>query len=210
MDSTEGESDEDTPKCYEVANGIRKPGRNAGHAKPPSVDFSEDDHIYEMEPPLYEETVENGIDDGSIYENTEFPSRQSLTRKSSSPAVLSSPQGQKLPQIHLGARAHSSSEVPQTKAGKPLRHSPDDYEDPDAILENMEAAENLDYVDMDAGGTHNTYVDPEDLRRVSSCSSATASSGSFTSNKRPDSTSSVPGPGELVCRNRGAIVTGGY
>lgn len=204
VDSTEGESDEDTPKCYQVANsnGVRKPATKAkslGNTKVSSVEFSEDDHIYEMEPdPLYEDTEENGIDDGSIYENTEFPSQESLIRKMSSPAVMPS---NKPPQLNLATRAHSLSEVQQAKQGKPhrakpQRHSPDDYEDPDAMLDNIDAAENLDYVDMDSGSIHNTYIDPEDLRRVSTCSSATASSGSFTSNKRPDSTSSVPGASE--------------
>ena len=196
MDSPEGESDEDTPKCYQVANsnGMRKPlvvkGKGTGPVRASSLDFLKDEHVYEMEPPLYEFDEENGTDDGSVYENTEFPPRDISARKGSSPAVLSAAAAgfaQSSKQPHLpGARTQSTSAVMVARRG---RHTPDDYEDPDALLDGMEG--DRDYVDMDSS-SHNTYIDPEDLRRVSSCSSATASSGSFTSNKRPDSTSSTP------------------
>lgn len=198
VDSTEGESDEDTPKCYQVANsnGMRKPlvvkSSGSGPVKASSLDFLEDEHVYEMEPPLYECDEENGTDDGSIYENTDFPSRECLARKFSSPAILSGVgvmQSIGTKPKSAGARTQSTSGVVAAKKG---RHTPDDYEDPDAMLDGMEE-DNCDYVDMDSS-SHNTYIDPEDLRRDSICSSATASSGSFTSTKRPDSSSSFSTP----------------
>jgi hypothetical protein len=196
VDSTEGESDEDTPKCYQVANSnsTRKPllvkGKNTS-----SVDFSEDDHIYEMEP--YEE--ENSTDNGSVYENTDFPPRHGTGRKGSSPAVLSGLERGINKSPSVGGRPHSISAMLEPKR---KRHSPDDYEDPDAVLEGLE---DVDYVDMDVS-THNTYIDPEDLRRDSSCSSVTASSGSFTSSKRPDSTSSIPGQSKHAGKRLGAFL----
>ncbi len=226
--SAEGDSDEDTPKCYQVSNSstpskssstttpIRQPsGGGAGAAVETklssSIEFTEEDeHVYEMEPtPVYEDTdvVENALpvaideDDGSIYENTEFSPfdrQESLIRKHSSPAVLQDVEAisAAAAATHvMAARAQSMSSAPSTNR-KGKRHTPDDYEDPDAVLDFLE---DDDYMDMQVGEGHNMYIDPEDLKRGSPCSSvATASSGSFTSTKRTESSSSVPGPNSKI------------
>lgn len=203
VDSTEGESDEDTPKCYQVANsnGTRKlpkagssKGGVAGQAKPSPVDFPppDDDHIYEAESPLYEEA------DTSIYENTDFPpSRESLTRKFSSPAVLDSlsKKNTKPAIVAAGSRTQSTSGVVRAKKPPLQTASFEDYEDPDAMLDDTE---NCDYVEMDST-SHNTYINPDDLRRGSTCSgSTTASSTGSGGNRERDSISSTPGNSEFT------------
>ena len=214
--SNEGESDEDTPKCYQVAKNtnkvksiIKQKGASPrvammGSSTSSSVDFAEDDHIYEMEPSLEDETETKS----SIYENTEFSSKVCLTRKASLPTSLQvsspPPPPATSPSHHsragrtkstpLSPEHVSSGGRPQPGKGKPLRHTPDDYEDPDRILdmlENEKLVEEVDdYVDMESN-VHNTYIDPEDLRRGSS-GSITTSSGSFSSAKRTESNSSAP------------------
>ena len=230
-DPVEGDSDEDTPKCYQVANSATTttttaaaaattPGMSGAESKLGTL--KEDEHIYEMEPtPLYEDsdvggegatpTAATNGDDGSIYENADFSPLerdQSLIRKHSSPAMMQDTplRGSAVAQLKKAAstRANSTSSIVANRKGK--RHTPDDYEDPDAVLDNME---NDDYMDMQVGEGHNMYIDPEDLRRGgSSASSATptvtsgsfTSSGSSSSTKRTDSTSSVPGPNRKSCR----------
>ncbi len=206
-ETSEGDSDEDTPKCYQVSSTSSKSSMKqpvgSEMKKTPSVDFSEDDHIYEMEPtPLYEDTDMGGnpppntnSDDGSIYENTDFTpleESESVTRKISSPAVLQDTSSKTTAsQMKKTAtdRTQSASSVLTNRKKK--RHTPDDYEDPDKVLDNLE---NDDYMDMQVGEGHNMYIDPEDLKRGSPCSMAAASSGSFTSASRTESTSSTPGP----------------
>lgn len=211
VDSMEGDSDEDTPRSYQISNngGMAKSAikQKGKEVKMPSsfkaslassVEYVDDpEHIYEMEPtPIYETTPQEedfGVDDGSVYENTDFPLRESLSRKSSSPAVLGEGSAvgpsRKTPE---GPRTRSTS-VMTNKKGR--RHTPDDYEDPDAVLDNMECG---DYVDMDMD-KHNTYIDPDDLRRVDSTPSATTSSSSLIlGNKRSESSSSVPGPSKYA------------
>lgn len=229
MDSTEGESDEDTPRSYQVPRSIpvTKPllkgaagSRGTTPLKTPSVEFSADeDHIYEMEPtPIYESTdLDNGAagdikGDETLYENTDFtplrdlPSRESLTRKFSSPANLGG---------SSSATPTTNAPTPSGNGHKRRRHTPDDYEDPDAVLDDLEAEERGgDYVDMDSS-QHNTYIDPEELRRGGSGSSAssgnpplpaTPSSSSFA---RTESTSSVPGPSECTTFELRLQVVGG-
>ena len=221
------DSDEDTPKCYQVTNSnsnsssssnakklvanLKKPaggegqtakwgGAASGRGGKGSVDFADDEHVYEMEPSLYEEEDVGGSglgDDGSIYENTDFPKRESLTRKSSSPAVLDSSgvERVKKPVFITANRPQSISEVLSegsskgvsspsltTAAKRRSHHTHEDYEDPDAALE---AAENCDYVDMDSSSTHNTYIDPGDLKRVSSSCSSNTTAASSSSSSTP-------------------------
>ena len=192
----EGESDEDSPRSYQVPNNKplapRAPLSSKGSLSS-SVEFIDsDDHIYEMEPtPIYESTPMED-DFGSVYENTDFPSRESVKRKSSTPPMQGdggpAQQSQKSPE---GGRKRSTSAVMTNRKGR--RHTPDDYEDLDAILDSVEAE---DYVDMDLD-KHNTYIDPDDLRRVGTSSSATPSTSSLAGgNKRSESVSSVSGPGK--------------
>lgn len=201
IDSTEDESDDDTPRSYEVANNTSsnstKPTtkEKGGDTKlnplesstlSSSVEFAEnDEHIYEDSTDM-----DNAFgDDGSIYENANFSPRGSLKKMISSPTILPS---HAKPKQAVSSRTKSTSGTSFSQR-KGHRHTPDDYEDPDAIQAMPDIG---DYVEMDSN-QHNTYIDPEDLKRVSSCSSATASSGSGTSYQRSESASSVPGPSEL-------------
>lgn len=203
----EGESDEDTPRSYQVSNNggtakspIKSPVKQKSKeimtsSKTSSVEYvndsvlndSDSDHIYEAEPtPMYDSTPVEDYREGSVYENTEFPSRGSLTRKSSSPAILGDRSASTSKTPDRGQRTQSQSAMMLKK--KPICHTPDDYEDPDAILDDM------DYVEMNMD-QHNTYIDPDDLRRVdSSASNATPSLSSLVSgDKRSESISSIPG-----------------
>lgn len=211
IDTAEGESDEDIPKCYQVENNNNKTkpiikrqqqqqqkrpeAKRPGFVKTSSVEF-DDEHIYEMEPTPDFDTSDDA--DSSVYENTEFSgeftliNKESLNRKFSSPALLQNSGPMAKHKLAKRAQSTSSPSHPAAKGERPHRHTPDDYEDPDAVLKDLDQE---DYMEMSMGDNsmHNTYIDPEDLKRISSSSSATASSGSFTSSKRPDSTSSVPG-----------------
>lgn len=131
------------------------------------------------------EGCDTGGDDGAIYENTDFDdlSKESLMRKSSLPAELQ--QRRNKTAGGGGGRTKSVSSVRH----KPARHTPVDYEDPDAVLDDLE---NDDYIDMGGADMDNMYVDPEDLRRVGSDSSA-ASSGSFSATNKNKAESSQQG-----------------
>ena len=153
-----------------------------------SVDGNE--HIYEMEPePICDQSdLDNAmVDKGSIYENTNFPTmeRRPVMKKNSSPSVLQDIQTNS--NRVASTRTKSVPSILNSKM-KGSYHTPDDYEDPDAIIQDMESQMD-DYIVM-SDQLHNTYVDPEDLRRGSSGSNVTVSSDSFTSStKRLNSTS---------------------
>lgn len=155
-----------------------------------SVDFVDStEHVYEIESsePIYESTDLNDESfpantsnmGGSIYENAEFM-RESLKRKSSSPAVMQDSPKRVSSEKRSVAR-HKSTPGGALSQKKPKRHTPDDYEDPDCILDETE-----DYIDMDGSNSklHDMYIDPEDLRKGSVCSSCTSPD---SSNNRMDS-----------------------
>ncbi len=195
--------------------GLGSSGRGSS-----SVEFDDDDeHIYEYDPsPIYEDTeleASGGDTNGSIYENTDFHGQKNMTSpqksvdKSASintspslqlasppPPLSSSSSPLKKHPIAVKTKSVPSNSKQPNKGRPWSSHTPDDYEDPDALLEE----EAIDYMTMD-GSDHNTYIDPGDLRRinggVSSATSATATaptSSSSTSLSEP--APSIPGPSE--------------
>lgn len=129
------------------------------------------EHIYETNStePIYECTeldnkslsTNTSPAGSSIYENTEFM-RESLKRKSSSPAILKeSPKSKRPSSKKENVLRHKSTPGIILSQKKPKRHTPDDYEDPDGILDDTEHY----YTDVDRDkDLHDMYVDPEDLR----------------------------------------------
>ena len=146
----------------------------AGSLNSSSVDFTDrTEHVYESETPdpVYESTEldEDGLphSSGSIYENTEFV-RGSVKKK-----PISQDGSDQLGQSSFQAGKTSSqsskpSVQPSKGSARPTKgaaqqkpkHSLEDYEDPDVIMDE-------DYIDMESNQDQdqdNMYIDPEDLR----------------------------------------------
>ena len=127
--------------------------------------------------PVYERTdlhseslpANTGNAGGSIYENAEFM-RESLKRKSSSPAVLEdSPKTKRVLSKKRNVSHRVSSSGATLSQNKPKRHTPDDYEDPDGVFDETDRH----YTDIATRDEdlHDTYVNPDDLRKRSAVSS---------------------------------------